>query len=99
MANVKYQIETSEPYVGGIDKVPDKYRDNPNLLTGYRINCHSNKDILKSLFYAHNELVNVWSHFLAAVFVIFLLISMASIYPTLCTKANSGWLKEFKFLT
>ena len=30
--------------------------------TGYRVNHHSCKELLKSLFTCHNETVNIWSH-------------------------------------
>ena len=41
--------------------------DNPYLLSGYRVNL-SRWECFRSLFQLHNETINVWTHFLGAVF-------------------------------
>lgn len=49
--------------------------DNSSITDGYRINFNTPTKILKSLFMVHNELVNIWTHFLPAIFFIIVLIS------------------------
>lgn len=57
-------------------------RTNEYILRGYRTNCSSFKNIFKSLFYIHNESVNVWSHIIGSLFVVlffFYIIKLASL--------------------
>ena len=39
-------------------------KDNDKIHRGYRVNFHSKKQLLKSLFMVHNESVNIWTHLL-----------------------------------
>ena len=89
---------SGKAFVGTIDHLPEHLRDNKHLLTGYRINHNSTADVIRSLFYAHNELVNVWSHLLSAFVVIVILIIMIVVYPSLCTSSYNGWMNEFKYM-
>ncbi|KAK4174143.1 hemolysin-III related-domain-containing protein [Triangularia setosa] len=41
-------------------------RDNPAILRGYRPTSYSFRASFQSLFYLHNESVNIWSHLLGA---------------------------------
>lgn len=52
-------------------------RDNEFIIRGYRINFNSAKKIIKSLFLLHNETVNVWTHLLGSLFVLFLFLYTA----------------------
>ncbi|KAJ5547620.1 hypothetical protein N7513_004854 [Penicillium frequentans] len=51
--------------------VPEWYSDNPYILTGYRPISNSSQTCLSSLFYLHNESINIYSHLIPA--IIFLL--------------------------
>ena len=48
------------------DELPSWRRDNPSILTGYRPESGSFKRSFLSLFYLHNESVNIWSHLLGS---------------------------------
>ncbi|KAJ4300555.1 hypothetical protein N0V88_003233 [Collariella sp. IMI 366227] len=43
-------------------------RDNPSIHSGYRPESNSFLLSLQSLFYLHNESVNIWTHLLGAIF-------------------------------
>ncbi|KAJ6566965.1 hemolysin-III related-domain-containing protein [Mycena capillaripes] len=45
-------------------------QDNPGITTGYRRLTHSWKGCLESLYWWHNETVNVWSHLLGALAIL-----------------------------
>ncbi|KAJ5671549.1 hemolysin-III channel protein Izh2 [Penicillium longicatenatum] len=47
--------------------VPEWYSDNPYILTGYRPISNSTQTCLSSLFYLHNESINIYSHLIPAV--------------------------------
>lgn len=47
-------------------------RDNPSILRGYRPTSYSFRASFRSLFYLHNESVNIWSHLLGAFFSVIL---------------------------
>lgn len=55
-------------------------KDNIYILSGYRINFDSAKSAIKSLFMVHNEIVNIWSHFLGAILVIILSIYLTTAF-------------------
>ncbi|KAI0176405.1 hemolysin-III related-domain-containing protein [Hypoxylon sp. FL1284] len=48
------------------DDLPAWRRDNHFLVSGYRAESNSYRRSLASLFYAHNESVNIWTHLLGA---------------------------------
>ena len=45
-------------------------RDNKHITDGYRINFNTPRRIIRSLFMIHNESVNIWSHFIPAIFIL-----------------------------
>ncbi|KAI0012139.1 hemolysin-III channel protein Izh2 [Xylariaceae sp. FL0662B] len=49
------------------DDLPAWRRDNGYIVTGYRRESRSIRGSLASLFYVHNESVNIWSHVLGVV--------------------------------
>ena len=49
-------------------------KDSPYIRRGYLLNCNTIPKVLKSLFMIHNETVNIWSHLIASIIVIFLII-------------------------
>jgi hypothetical protein len=53
--------------IGRIEEAPDYIWLNPFITRGYRLN-HTFYDAVKSLFTIHNESINIWSHFLGAIF-------------------------------
>ncbi|KAL4430423.1 hypothetical protein ABPG74_013273 [Tetrahymena malaccensis] len=65
-------------YIGSHIYAPQFVKDNMYILSGYRINFNSFKSITKSLFMVHNELVNIWSHFLGAILVIIFIIYLTT---------------------
>lgn len=67
----------SEERVGNFSEAPEYIKDNEYIKNGYRVNCNSVKKVAKSLFYLHNESVNVWSHLLGTITVIILIVYTA----------------------
>ena len=67
----------SEQRVGNYSEAPEYIKDNEYIKRGYRVNCNSVKKVAKSLFYLHNESVNVWSHLLGTITVIILIVYTA----------------------
>ena len=59
------------------NEAPKHQQDNEYIRKGYLVNCDSMKKITKSLFMIHNETVNVWSHLLGAILIIFLVVYTA----------------------
>lgn len=56
-------------------------RDNEYLLTGYRIGFKGLNHGMKTMFIAHNETVNVWSHLLGKLMFLVFLIAIAFVKP------------------
>ncbi|KAF0378309.1 putative hemolysin-III channel protein Izh2 [Gigaspora margarita] len=68
------------------DELPHWLQDNVDILTCYRRPTYSYIKCFQSLFYIHNESVNIWSHLIGA--LIFIIISITtyfflSAYPTI----------------
>ena len=61
-----------------ITDVPAWMIKNNNILTGYRKNCDNLKKILKSVVIKHNELMNIWTHFVAIIIFIGFMVALAS---------------------
>lgn len=55
-----------EPFIGTQNQAEPWQRDNPYIMTGYRVGFTNNWLCFKSLFMFHNETGNVWSHLLGA---------------------------------
>ena len=67
-----YPIE-DKVRVGKYSDAPSYLKDNELIKTGYLLNCHSVKLVLRSLFVFSNETINVWSHLLGAIIAIILI--------------------------
>ena len=65
--------KTEKLKTGSYEEVPDFIKDNEYIKNGYLLNCDSIKKSFKSLFILHNELINIWSHLLGALFFIALI--------------------------
>lgn len=72
------------------DDLPDWRRDNAYILSGYRASSNSYLGSFKSLFWLHNESVNIWTHLIGSlvfpVVGIFMFVIIAPRYPS----ADSG---------
>lgn len=62
--NLEHRVEQSLLLLW--DELPSWRRDNHFILGGYRQSRASYGHSLRSLFYLHNESVNIWSHLLGA---------------------------------
>ncbi|KAG9307485.1 hypothetical protein G9A89_017315 [Geosiphon pyriformis] len=69
--------------------LPHWLQDNCDILRGYRRPTFSYQKCLKSLFYLHNESVNIWSHFLGA--IAFIVIAFTTYIYTLSHKPSINW--------
>ena len=68
--------------VGNYNDAPDYLKDNELIKTGYLINCHSLKMVLRSLFVCSNETINIWSHLIGCIISISLIILTAMYLKT-----------------
>jgi len=64
------------PYLQNFSDIPPWQQDNHFILTHYRPACYNIKGCLASLFYLHNESVNIHSHLLGAFLFFFISLSM-----------------------
>ena len=81
----KSLINATQPFIGTWQDLPEAYKDNEYIKTGYRINFRKLRQIARSLFMIHNETVNIWSHLIGAIaFIVFLIyaaIFIESVFP------------------
>lgn len=84
------------PCIVDIDEAPSFLIDNKFLLTGYRKNYRSFGVIFKSMFQAHNEVMNIWTHLLGLLFLLSLAIMLFD--NTLADHSLVNHLKEVKAL-
>ena len=75
-----------EPYIGDVDdpNLEEYIKDNPYMRKGYRIGFSTYGDAANSFFMLHNESLNVWSHFLGAIFFL-----LAAVYVCVYLKPTS----------
>ena len=68
------------------DQLPEWMKVDPYIKLGYRRHSNSFRDCFWSLFYVHNESVNIWSHLLPAIFYLvrlyFQMIHSPNNFPT-----------------
>ncbi|KAG0228488.1 hemolysin-III related-domain-containing protein [Mortierella sp. GBAus27b] len=69
--------------------LPQWMRDNPAIITGYRRATNSYRKCLRSLWYLHNESVNIWSHLLGA--IAFVIIAPVAYYKILVVLDAVQW--------
>ena len=62
------------------DQLPEWMKADPNIKRGYRPQLNSFHSCFWSLFYRHNEFVNIWSHLLPA--LIYLVFSLGLYFQT-----------------
>ena len=74
---------SKKPTVSHINDSPKWLIGNNHLYEGYRIEFSTIRANLKSLFIKHNELMNIWTHLLGALFFfsLFIYIIVQSPYP------------------
>lgn len=68
------------PCIVGIEEAPDFLIDNKYLIRGYRKNFGNIRDILKSLFMAHNETFNIWTHLAGSLVLMWVLYYLFTVY-------------------
>ena len=54
--------KNDKPHVGVIDEIAPENVWNKYIVTGYRINFVTWRQIIRSLFLWHNETMNIWTH-------------------------------------
>lgn len=54
--------DNDKPHVGVIDELEPEHIFNKYIMTGYRINFVTWRQIIRSLFMWHNETINIWTH-------------------------------------
>ena len=77
----KYK-EEEQIIIGKYSEAPDYLKDNEYIKTGYLINCHSLKLVVRSLFVCSNETINIWSHLIGCIISILLIIFTAIFLKT-----------------
>lgn len=77
--------EEHECGIHGYEHAPEWVRDNEYILSGYRVRYSSVGKALRSVFHIHNETLNIWTHLLGGIFVLFM-----TVY-TLAYTSPHGW--------
>ncbi len=76
-STVQLKDQTIEAFrrVVCFDDLPEWMQIDPYIRRGYRQQSSSFSKCYKSLFYLHNETVNIWSHLLVGIFFVSLLLA------------------------
>ncbi|KAJ5759046.1 hemolysin-III channel protein Izh2 [Penicillium odoratum] len=64
---LRYIPPTQQQQLLSYNDIPAWYSDNPYILTGYRPISNSTQSCLSSLFYLHNESVNIYTHLVPSI--------------------------------
>lgn len=64
------QSGKSKPMIVHQEHAPEWLVDNKYILYGYRVDFVRKRDLVKSLFMKHNELLNIWTHLLGGIFFV-----------------------------
>lgn len=56
-----------KPKILTIEHAPEWLVDNKYIIYGYRVDFTKKRDLLKSLFMKHNELMNIWTHLIGGI--------------------------------
>ncbi|CAH00224.1 PAQR-type receptor [Kluyveromyces lactis] len=82
----KKTVRVYERRVYSWDEIPDWQKDNEHILHGYVRETQSWKELFHSLFYLHNESVNIYTHLIPAVALFFIMLfathHVINEYPT-----------------
>ncbi|EGR33039.1 hypothetical protein IMG5_063250 [Ichthyophthirius multifiliis] len=81
-------------YIGTYIQAPEYIKDNIYIQSGYRINFSSTKNMLKSLFMVHNELVNIWTHIIGAIVIILLCVYISTSIGNIDIHSWKSYLNE-----
>lgn len=81
VVDVKHQKESLTSKVVDLAKAPSWMRHDPLITRAYRKQQDSFRGCLESLWYIHNESVNIWSHLSAGLF--FLAMTIWATFPAL----------------
>lgn len=88
--------DSEVPFIGTWDDAPAFLQDNEYIHTGYRVSFNTVRRILRSLFMAHNESVNVWSHLVGVgIFVVLTVCVVAKIESTFAVPTFSKLKDQF----
>lgn len=49
-------------------------KDNPLILSGYRLNCCTSRHSFNSIWSWHNETMNIWTHLTGLIFLFYVLV-------------------------
>ncbi|CAG8513436.1 44341_t:CDS:2 [Gigaspora margarita] len=79
-------------------ELPHWLKDNVDIITGYRRPTYSYIKCMRSLFYLHNESVNIWSHLTGA--LIFIILSITTSFSLSAYPSITPWdfLVQYSFL-
>ena len=82
-------IERGKPMIVHQEHAPEWLVDNQYILHGYRVDFVRKRDLVKSLFMKHNELLNIWTHLIGGIIFIGLVVYTIfyfDVFPTLYNK-------------
>lgn len=85
------EVNESLPRIVGIEEAPLFLIDNKYLRRGYRKDFRSISSILRSCFMAHNETMNIWTHLIGALCLLW-----AMYYLTVTSMAHRSIEDHFK---
>ena len=83
-----------DAYIGAKEDAAEWEIDNVYLNSGYRINYYSVSLVLRSIFQAHNELANIWTHLIGALTFLGLLVYICISFTPMVFKTNTSLLNQ-----
>lgn len=75
-----HSVKDLTPRIVGIEEAPAFLIDNKYLIRGYRKNFRSISSIIRSLFMPHNETLNIWTHLLGSLVLVWGLYYLTTLY-------------------
>lgn len=84
-------------YIKSIEETPQWLSDNLYLRDGYRVGYTCVSSNLKSLFHRHNDIMNIWTHLVGAIFFLIVLVYLM-VSSTLSTSLYNELKRDIKQL-
>ena len=77
-----------KPMIVHQQHAPEWQVDNQYILHGYRVDFINKKDLFKSLFMRHNELLNIWTHLIGGIIFLILIVYISFYFDIFSTVYN-----------
>lgn len=85
-------ISRGKPMIVHQEHAPEWLVDNKYILHGYRVDFTNKRDLVKSLFMKHNELLNIWTHLIGGLIfigLVFYILFYFDVFGIISSKISS----------